>query len=394
MTTVSVSFNEPSELSKHLNEPKWLLDYRNKNAKIVEQRPLKKSKYLNLTKLEEMLIKPTNGKTVLPTYLEEKNVKVFSWEKAIKEIPEKIKEVLEKEHSPKDQFEAFINSWFNTGFVLVIGNEVKEEKLVYESVFGSDAIGKILVIIENDEREVKILEKLRAKERFFLNETIWLAQNCKASFLQSLEDEENAYAFLFSQTILEKDSTLLHSNAWLVGELVRSNTYNNLIGTGSKLTHLDLMFLNGKQLFDINNTVIHTASDSTSFTEIKSVLTQHSKNVFDGMIKIPVTGQRTHALLEAHSMILSEDASSNNIPGLEIEADDVSATHSASVVQILDEQIFYLETRGIKKEIAKQLMVTSFLESIIFKLPKEYHSELFSAVEQKINKTISDDAYA
>jgi len=394
MKTISVTFNKPSELSKHLKEPKWLMDYRNKNAKIVEQKPLKKSKYLNLTNLEELLKKPNNSKTVLPTYLEKKNVKVFTWEKAIKEIPEKIKEILEKEHAPKDQFEAFINSWFSSGFVLVIGNEVKEEKLVFDSVFDSGAIGKILVIIENNEREIKILEKLKGKEKFLLNETIWLAQSCKACFLHSLEDEQNSYALLFAQTILEKDSTLVHSNAWLVGELVRSNTYNNLIGTGSKVTHLDLMFLDGKQLFDINNTVIHTASDSTSFTEIKSVLTQKSKNIFDGMIKIPVTGQRTHALLEAHSMILSENASSNNIPGLEIEADDVSATHSASVVQILDEQIFYLESRGIKKDIAKQLMVTSFLESIIFKLPKEYHAELFSLVEQKINKTITEDTYA
>ena len=291
MKTISVAFNKPSELSKHLQEPKWLLDYRNKNAKIFEQRPLKKSKYLNLTKLEELLIKPTKSKTVLPLNLEKKNVKVFTWEKALKEIPEKIKELLEKEHAPKDQFEAFINSWFNTGFVLVIGNDVIDEKLVFDSVFGSDEIGKILVIIENNVREIKILEKLRGKEKFLLNETIWLAQNCKACFLRSIEQGENSYALLFSQSVLERDSTLVYSNAWLFGELVRSNTYNNLIGTGSKVTHLDLMFLNGKQLFDINNTVIHTATDSTSFTEIKSVLTQKSKNIFDGMIKIPLTSQ-------------------------------------------------------------------------------------------------------
>jgi Fe-S cluster assembly scaffold protein SufB len=131
---------------------------------------------------------------------------------------------------------------------------------------------------------------------------------------------------------------------------------------------------------------VHVATGTSSFTEIKSVLSGSAKNVFNGMIKILPSGQKTNAMLEAHSMLLSEQASSNNIPGLEIEADDVSATHSASVAQVLDEQLFYLESRGIKKDLARQLIVTSFIESVIYRLPEEFREQLFVLVEKNLEK--------
>ncbi|MEK6941337.1 MAG: SufD family Fe-S cluster assembly protein, partial [archaeon] len=160
----------------------------------------------------------------------------------------------------------------------------------------------------------------------------------------------------------------------------------NLIGQGGSVNQLDFALLDGNQLFGLNNMAMHAATDTQSYTEIKSVLAGCAKNIFDGMIKILPSGQRANALLQAHSILLSDGASSNNIPGLEIEADDVKATHSASVVQILDEQVFYLESRGIKKDIAKQLIVTSFLGSVILRLPKAFQDGLFLAVSQKMEK--------
>lgn len=387
MQSVSVLDNGVHEHSEKRNEPKWLTEYRLKNAKIFEQKPLKKSMYISVPALEKLLKKPVGKEFSLPVEIEKTGAKVFSWKDALKEIPQKIKDALERECAPKDHFEAFINAWFDSGFVLLANNGASAEKIVFEPVFEKEQIGKILVIIENNEREVKIIETLRGKEVLLLNETVFLGENCAAAFLRIHLHEENSQALLYQQTVLERDSSLQNSNAWLNGKLLRSNTYNHLIGSGSKVKHLDFALLNNAQLFDINNTALHTATGSESFTEIKSVLTDRAKNVFDGMIKILPGGQRTRAMLEAHSMLLSENASSNNIPGLEIEADDVSATHSASVAQILDEQVFYLESRGIKKSIAKQLIVESFLESIIFRLPNEFQSKLVSLVEQKLKSS-------
>ncbi|MBI2598478.1 MAG: SufD family Fe-S cluster assembly protein [Candidatus Diapherotrites archaeon] len=384
METASVSVSGVQELSKKLKEPKWLLEYRQRNAEIFLAKPLKKSMYLNLSKLEALLVPPTRPENFLPKKFSQSGAMVYSWSEALKLIPKKVLDVLSKESAPKDQFEAFNNAWFNSGFVIVIGEGAKGGEIVFEPSFSKEAVAKVLVIVENTQNETKIFERFKGKEKLLQNETIFLLDGCSVAFLRLHQNSKNCGALVYQQAILQKDSKLLNSNAWLDGKLLRSNTCNILAGQGSEVMHLDFALLDGECLFDINNTSMHIATDTQAYTEIKSVLAGKAKTVFDGMIKILPSGQRTNALLEAHSMLLSETASSNNIPGLEIEADDVKATHSASVVQILEEQIFYLETRGIKKDIAKQLIVTAFLESIILRLPKEFHQELFSVVEQKM----------
>ena len=386
METVSVFAGGVQKLSEKLKEPKWLLEYRLKNAKIAEQKPLKKSVYLNLAQLEKLLKEPTSNEFAMPKKFEQNGVRVFSWNDALRKIPDKLKMVLEKEHAPKDQFEAFINAWFGCGFVILADEKFRGGTVSFESVFSENAAGKIAVIVENIDGEISFFEQVRGKERLLLNETVFLGKGCAASFLRVHSHSAGCQALVFQQTVVEKDAGLLNSNAWLEGKLLRANTFNSLVGQGASVNQLDFALLGGSQLFDLNNTAMHIATDTQSCTEIKSVLAGCAKNIFDGMIKILPSGQRANALLQAHSILLSDGASSNNIPGLEIEADDVKATHSASVVQILDEQVFYLESRGIKKDIAKQLIVTSFLGSVILRLPKAFQDGLFLAVSQKMEK--------
>ncbi len=388
MQSVSFSINSLKEFSKKRNEPQWLFEYRKKNEEFFELEKIKKSPYYDLSVAKKLLITPAGIKSVLPDGIEKDGVKVFSWETALKKFEKQIKQALESEIEPKDQFEAFINAWFNDGFVLVVESTAVKEVIVFESVFESTNVAKILVIVQGTAGEIKILEKVRGKERLLLNETLFVGEQNRVFLLRSIENSAQSQVLLYSQAILQRDAFLQSSNGWLEGSFLRSNTFNVLAGQGSKVEQLDFLLLGQKQIFDINNSAVHIATDSNSFTQLHAVLFGMARNVFDGMIKILPSGQRTNALLQAHSMLLSTTSSSNNIPGLEIEADDVKATHSASVAQILEEQVFYLQSRGIKKEIAKQLIVTSFLESIILKLPKEFGEYAFALLEKKMAKGI------
>ena len=390
LETISVFASGVHKLSEKLKEPKWLLDYRLKNAKVFDEKPLKKSMYLNIALLEQLLKEPASAEFELPKAPKLAGASVFTWEEALRKIPDKLRAALEQEHAPKDQFEAFINAWFNCGFVIVAGKKSDGGMVSFESVFSENSVGKIAVIIEDNQEEISFFEEVRGKEMLLLNETVFLGKGCAASFLRVHKNSDECRALVFQQTLVEKDARLLNSNAWLEGKLLRANTFNNIVGQGGSVNQLDFVLLDKSQLFDLNNAVTHAATDTQSYTEIKSVLAGRAKNIFDGMIKILPSGQQTNALLQAHSILLSDGASSNNIPGLEIEADDVRATHSASVVQILEEQVFYLESRGIKKSIAKQLIVAGFLESVILRLPEGFQAGLFSLIEKKMEKTNSE----
>jgi Fe-S cluster assembly protein SufB/Fe-S cluster assembly protein SufD len=83
------------------------------------------------------------------------------------------------------------------------------------------------------------------------------------------------------------------------------------------------------------------------------------------MIKIGKKAKNTSAYLAEHAMLLSPNARADAIPGLEIESDNVKATHSASVSQIDPEQLWYLTTRGLSRDEATKLIATGFFEPVI-----------------------------
>ena len=98
------------------------------------------------------------------------------------------------------------------------------------------------------------------------------------------------------------------------------------------------------------------------------MLKDKSKSVFKGMIRIGKDARNSSAYLAGHAILLSPDAKSDAIPGLEILTNEVKATHSASVAQIDQEQIFYMMTRGLSEDEAKKFIVLGFLEPAISRI--------------------------
>jgi Fe-S cluster assembly protein SufB/Fe-S cluster assembly protein SufD len=99
------------------------------------------------------------------------------------------------------------------------------------------------------------------------------------------------------------------------------------------------------------------------------VVKDKAKAIFKGMIRIEANAKNSRAYLAEHAMILSKDALADAIPGLEIETNDVKATHSASVAQIDEEEIFYLMARGLSEDEAKKLIIVGFFEPLVERIP-------------------------
>ena len=87
------------------------------------------------------------------------------------------------------------------------------------------------------------------------------------------------------------------------------------------------------------------------------------------MIRITKDAKNSRAYLAEHGMILGKEARADAIPGLEIETNEVKATHSASVAQINEEQIFYLMSRGMSEDEAKKMIIVGFFEPIVERIP-------------------------
>lgn len=125
----------------------------------------------------------------------------------------------------------------------------------------------------------------------------------------------------------------------------------------------------------------HKAPDCISSQLFKGVLTEHSRSSFEGKIYIHPDAQKTEAYQSNHNLLLSDTSFAASKPNLEIFADDVKASHGSTTGQIDKEQIFYLRTRGIPENIAKQLLVKAFCQEVIDLLRE---SEFKKFVSKKI----------
>lgn len=143
-----------------------------------------------------------------------------------------------------------------------------------------------------------------------------------------------------------------------------------LVGRGARAEILGALVARGKDQIAVDVTTIHRAQNTSAKTLIRAVASDHAKVVLTGLIKIEKGAQKTDAFLTENVLLLSDDAKADAIPKLEIEADDVRASHAATVGQIDEEQLFYLMSRGISSAQAEEMIVDGFLGAVREKIKK------------------------
>lgn len=130
----------------------------------------------------------------------------------------------------------------------------------------------------------------------------------------------------------------------------------------------------------------HASPNTRGRTEFKAVLGGGSILEFYGMIKILKDAQNSNDFLQQDSLMLSKDAKANAVPGLEIEANEVKASHGATAKPVDPEQKFYLMSRGLSEQQAEAMVVQGFIASILAKIDDvEWKRKISQALEQKFS---------
>jgi len=119
--------------------------------------------------------------------------------------------------------------------------------------------------------------------------------------------------------------------------------------------------LTGNQFGRWDVEIIHAAPNTSSKTNIKGVVDGTARAFVNGIIKVLPAAVGTEAFLEERILLVSENAKAEATPNLEIETDEVHCSHAATVGKIDEEEIFYLQSRGIKSDQAKEMIAEGFL---------------------------------
>jgi Fe-S cluster assembly protein SufD len=120
--------------------------------------------------------------------------------------------------------------------------------------------------------------------------------------------------------------------------------------------------------FELKTNQYHISPNSISNLLIKGVFDDQSKFMYQGLIKIEKTGQKSHAYQKNKNLILSEKVYVDSRPFLEILADDVFCTHGSTTGKIDEESLFYIKSRGLEQKKAQELYVSGFIQEIIDKI--------------------------
>jgi Fe-S cluster assembly protein SufD len=167
----------------------------------------------------------------------------------------------------------------------------------------------------------------------------------------------------------DRDSSTLLATVALGGDYARVRTEARLVGAGGSTRQVALYFAGDEQMHDFRTIQDHVAPHTTSDLLFKGAVQDHSRSVYTGLIRIGEDAKGTAAYQTNRNLTLSEGAWAESVPNLDIRTNDVKCSHASTVGPVDEDQRFYLESRGIRPEIAERLVVLGFFDEVLDQLP-------------------------
>lgn len=162
---------------------------------------------------------------------------------------------------------------------------------------------------------------------------------------------------------------------------------STLVGFGSQMSRVDvdvthageyafaklnaIYLLDGKELFDLHSTIEHVAANGTTEENVRGIVADNSRAVFNGRIHIHRDAQKTLAELNNRNLLMSDRAEINTKPELEIYADDVRCAHGATIAEIDKKALYYMQSRGVSRAQAQIMLNFGFINELVDQMPNE-----------------------
>lgn len=170
------------------------------------------------------------------------------------------------------------------------------------------------------------------------------------------------------------------------GAIVRNNPVFEMAGSGSVSNLFGLYLLNGRTLADSHTVVDHQVPHADSNELYKGIMARQSRGVFNGKIYVRQDAQKTNAFQSNRNILLSDTATVNTKPQLEIWADDVKCSHGCTSGQLDEEALFYLRSRDIDRPSATALLLDAFAGEVVDKLP---HEDLRNMIRNRVTARLA-----
>ncbi|MGJ8665526.1 MAG: Fe-S cluster assembly protein SufD [Patiriisocius sp.] len=211
---------------------------------------------------------------------------------------------------------------------------------------------------------------------------IFAEKRANIDYYKIQNDKENASLIDSTYVSQERDSICSVHTFSFGGKLTRNNLNFRQLGEGCDSILNGVTIIEGKQHVDHNTLVHHIAENCESHQDYKGIFDESSTGVFNGKVYVEKDAQKLDAFQQNNNILISDKATINAKPQLEIFADDVRCSHGCTIGQLDEDALFYLRSRGIAKKEARALLMYAFANTVLetVKIPE---------LKTRINKLIA-----
>ena len=281
--------------------------------------------------------------------------------------------------------------------ILVTAGAAVEAPIHIVVVTGGD--GKAVVahprvlIVAGENSQVRVAQTFigAADDVYFNNAVaeVVVGEGARVELYTDQRESERAYHIANIQAHVSAKG-VFESHAFSTGARIQRHDIGiALKGEGADCTMNGVYLADGERLLDTHTSLDHAMPHCTSHEVYKGILAGKAKAVFNGRIIVRLDAQKTDAKQTNRALLLSDDATINSNPQLEIFADDVKCTHGAAVGQLDEEAMFYLQARGLNRVEARDMLLHAFAGEVMegLKIPalrEQIETNFFTALARDV----------
>ncbi|MDF9745132.1 Fe-S cluster assembly protein SufB [Natrinema salsiterrestre] len=329
---------------------------------------------------------------------EEKGVIFCNMDEAVREHPELVKEHFMTTCVPPsdNKFAALHGAVWSGGSFVYVPEDVTVEMPV-QAYFrmNSEGMGQFehTLIIAEEGSEVHYIEGCSAPKYGTHNlhsggVEVFVGEDAHVQYSTVQNWSKNTFNLNTKRAICEENGTM----EWVSGSMGSKVTMlypcTILKGRGSTDTHITIALAGEGQDIDTGAKVYHNAPETSSTIESKSISKDGGRTNYRGLVHIADGAENASTAVECDALMFDNESTSDTMPYMEIEESKVDVAHEATVGKIGDEDIFYLQSRGLDDDDAKKMIVAGFIEPITEELPIEYAVELNRLIELEMEGSL------
>ncbi|KAB1192093.1 Fe-S cluster assembly protein SufB [Haloferax sp. MBLA0076] len=329
---------------------------------------------------------------------EEKGVVFMNMDQAVQEHEDIVKEYfMTKCVPPSDNKFAALHGaiWSGGSFVYVPEDTTVDMPVQAYFRMNSEGMGQFehTLIVAEKGSEVHYIEGCSAPKYSAFNlhsggVEVFVGEDAHVQYSTVQNWSKNTYNLNTKRAIVEKNGRM----EWISGSMGSKATMlypaSILKGRGASDNHITIAFAGEGQNIDTGAKVYHNAPDTKSTIESKSISKDGGRTNYRGLVHIANGATNSSTAVECDALMFDNESTSDTMPYMEINESTVDVAHEATVGKIGDEDIFYLQSRGLDDDDAKQMIVSGFIEPITEELPIEYAVELNRLVELEMEGSL------